>query len=69
MFTNTTRGRSSEVARAQTRLVCTSTPITALRVVEGAVVVVSAVMGVEVGTGRAWHRAGDDGLARLVVVN
>jgi elongation factor G len=43
--------------------------ITALRVVEGALVVVSGVMGVEVGTGRAWHRAADDGLARVVVVN
>jgi elongation factor G len=43
--------------------------ITALRVVEGALVVVSGVMGVEVGTGRAWHRAEDDGLARVVVVN
>src|SRR5690242_18083671 len=30
MFTKTTRGRSSASARAQTRLVCTSTPITAL---------------------------------------
>jgi elongation factor G len=43
--------------------------IAALRVVEGALVVVSAVMGVEVGTGRAWRRADDDGLARVVVVN
>jgi elongation factor G len=43
--------------------------ISALRVVEGALVAVSAVMGVEVGTGRAWHRADDDGLARVVVVN
>src|ERR1041385_7608432 len=30
MFTKTTRGRSRPVARSQTRLVCTSTPITAL---------------------------------------
>ncbi len=43
--------------------------IGALRVVEGALVVVSAVMGVEVGTGRVWHRAEDDRLARVVVVN
>src|SRR6476661_6932106 len=43
--------------------------ITALRVVEGAIVVISAVMGVEVGTGRAWHRAEDDSLVRVVVVN
>jgi elongation factor G len=43
--------------------------IAALRVVEGALVVVSGVMGVEVGTGRAWRRAEDDGLARVVVVN
>jgi elongation factor G len=43
--------------------------IAALRVVEGAVVVLSGVMGVEVGTGRAWHRAEDDSLARVVVVN
>jgi elongation factor G len=43
--------------------------IAALRVVEGALVVISGVMGVEVGTGRAWNRAGDDSLARVVVVN
>jgi elongation factor G len=43
--------------------------IAALRVVEGAVVVVSAVTGVEVGTGRVWKRAADGGLARVVVVN
>jgi elongation factor G len=43
--------------------------IAALRVVEGALIVISGVMGVEVGTGRAWHRAEDDSLARVVVVN
>src|SRR5437588_1519025 len=43
--------------------------IAALRVVEGALLVVSGVMGVEVGTGRAWHRAEDDSLVRVVVVN
>jgi elongation factor G len=43
--------------------------IAALRIVEGAVVVLSGVMGVEVGTGRVWHRADDGGLPRLVVVN
>jgi elongation factor G len=43
--------------------------IAALRVVEGALVVVSGVMGVEVGTSRIWHRAEDVGLPRLVVVN
>jgi elongation factor G len=41
----------------------------ALRVVEGALVVVSGVMGVEVGTGRAWKRAEELGLSRLVFVN
>ena len=41
----------------------------ALRVVEGALVVVSGVMGVEVGTGRVWKRAEELGLARLVFVN
>ncbi len=41
----------------------------ALRVVEGALVVVSGVMGVEVGTGRIWKRADDLGLSRLVYVN
>ena len=41
----------------------------ALRVVEGALVVVSGVMGVEVGTGRAWKRAEELGLARVVFVN
>jgi elongation factor G len=43
--------------------------IAALRVVEGALVVVSGVMGVEVGTSRIWHRAEDGNLARVVVVN
>jgi elongation factor G len=43
--------------------------IAATRVVEGELVVVSGVMGVEVGTGRAWHRAEDGDLARVVVVN
>jgi elongation factor G len=43
--------------------------IAALQVVEGALVVVSGVMGVEVGTGRNWTRAEDSGLARVVVVN
>jgi elongation factor G len=43
--------------------------IAALRVVEGALIVISGVMGVEVGTSRAWNRADDDSLARVVVVN
>jgi elongation factor G len=41
----------------------------ALRVVEGALVTVSGVMGVEVGTGRAWKLADELGLSRLVFVN
>ncbi len=41
----------------------------ALRVVEGALVVVSAVMGVEVNTLRVWKRAEEYGLSRLVFVN
>ena len=40
-----------------------------LRVVDAAVVVVNAVMGVEVHTERLWNRAADDRLARLVFVN
>src|SRR5262249_14976568 len=43
--------------------------IAALRVVEGALVVVSGVMGVEVGTGRVWSRAAELDLSRVVVVN
>jgi elongation factor G len=43
--------------------------IAATRVVEGELVVVSGVMGVEVGTGRAWHRGTDGDLARVVVMN
>src|SRR5437763_9560968 len=43
--------------------------IAALRVVEGAVFAVSAVMGVEVQTSRHWQRADQAGLSRLVVVN
>jgi elongation factor G len=43
--------------------------IAALRVVEGALTAVSAVMGVEVGTLRAWNRAEELGLSRVIVVN
>jgi len=43
--------------------------LAALRVCEGAIFVVNAVMGVEVGTERLWRRAGELGLARLVFVN
>src|SRR4051794_31179211 len=41
----------------------------ALRVVDAAVVVINAVMGVEVHTERLWQRADEEGLARLVFVN
>src|SRR5579864_9313382 len=41
----------------------------ALRVVEGALIVVSAVMGVEVNTMRVWKRADEYELSRLVFVN
>jgi elongation factor G len=41
----------------------------AARVVEGALVTVSGVMGSEVGTARAWKLADELGLARLVFVN
>jgi elongation factor G len=43
--------------------------ITSLRVVEGALVVVSAVMGVEVNTARAWNRSEELELSRVVFVN
>jgi elongation factor G len=43
--------------------------VAALRVVEGALVVVSGVMGVEVNTARVWARAGELELSRVVVVN
>jgi elongation factor G len=43
--------------------------LTAIRVVDAAVVVVNAVMGVEVHTERLWGRAQQEGLARLVFVN
>jgi elongation factor G len=43
--------------------------LAALRVCEGAVFVVNAVMGVEVGTMRMWERADELGLARLIFVN
>ncbi len=43
--------------------------IAALTVVDGALVVVSAVMGVEVGTSRVWKRAEKAGLARVLLVN
>jgi elongation factor G len=43
--------------------------IACLTVADGALVVVSAVMGVEVGTGRVWKRAEAGGLARVIFVN
>nr|MBA3844968.1 elongation factor G [Actinomycetota bacterium] len=43
--------------------------LAALRVVEGAIVVVSGVMGVEVNTARVWERAEELGLSRVVFVN
>src|SRR5213083_1681415 len=43
--------------------------ITSLRVVEGALVVVSAVMGVEVNTLRVWARSEELALSRVVFVN
>ena len=43
--------------------------LASLRVVDSAVVVVNAVMGVEVHTERLWARADEEGLARLVFVN
>jgi elongation factor G len=43
--------------------------IASLRVVEGALVVVSGVMGVEVQTGRVWDRADELGISRVVIVN
>src|SRR5215212_9537600 len=43
--------------------------IAALRVVEGALFVVSGVMGVEVQTSRNWKRASDSELSRVLFVN
>ena len=43
--------------------------MSSLRVVEGAIVTVSGVLGVEVGTTRLWRRCDDLGLSRLVLVN
>jgi elongation factor G len=43
--------------------------LSALRVVEGAIVTVSGVMGVEVGTERLWRRCDELGLSRLVLIN
>src|SRR2546429_7008016 len=43
--------------------------LASLRVVDAAVVVINAVMGVEVHTERLWSRADGEGLARLVFVN
>jgi elongation factor G len=40
-----------------------------LRVVEGALFVLSGVMGVEVGTGRVWKRAEELELSRVLFVN
>jgi elongation factor G len=43
--------------------------VAAFRVVEGAIVVVSGVMGVEVNTSRVWQRAEERELSRVVFVN
>jgi elongation factor G len=43
--------------------------LAALPAVETAVIVVNAVAGVELGTRRFFHAAGDAGLARMIVVN
>src|SRR5439155_23632225 len=43
--------------------------VAALRVVEGVLLVVSAVMGVEVQTWRVWRRAEESGDSRVLVVN
>src|SRR5438067_297369 len=43
--------------------------IAALRIVEGALFVLSAVMGVEVQTARQWLRADEQELSRVIVVN
>jgi elongation factor G len=43
--------------------------VSSIRVVEGALIVVSAVMGVEVQTNRVWARAEELGLSRLFFVN
>jgi elongation factor G len=43
--------------------------VAGLRVVEGALVVVSGVMGVEVNTSRVWDRAEELGLSRVLFVN
>jgi len=43
--------------------------LAAMRVCEGAVFVVNAVMGVEIGTERLWRRAEELGIARLLFVN
>jgi elongation factor G len=43
--------------------------LSTLRVVEGAIVTVSGVLGVEVGTQRLWKRCDELELARLVLVN
>ena len=43
--------------------------VAALKIVEGALIVVSAVMGVEVQTTRAWQRAGEGDLSRVIFVN
>ena len=43
--------------------------LSALRVVEGAILVASGVMGIEVGTTRMWRRAEELGLSRVAFVN
>ena len=67
----TSSGRAGRSTSSTRRAIPASraTRIAALRVVEGALFVVSGVMGVEVGTTRLWKRAEELGLSRVLVVN
>ena len=43
--------------------------VSSLRVVEGAVIVVSAIAGVEVGTEQSWRMCEERGLPRIIFIN
>ncbi len=62
-------GPQDQPDRHAGRLGLPADTVASLRVVEGALVVVSGVMGVEVNTTRVWARAEDLELSRVVFVN
>ena len=67
--TSTTRASTSTSSTPPATPTSSAPPWSALNAVETAVIVVSAVNGIEVNTRRMFNEAGKRGLARLLVIN